>query len=483
MPQRPLHPWSLNPRRPMDRLGFILSIGLLLLTTPTAWAGGTPEAQTLEDLERVGTAIFAWATDQALSASAVTDRNLADKGAVTFDVTAVPVITAMDLEALLVPTYLSSLPTLDGWGNAYEYRLDQANPLVLPFTAIRSGGADGLFDGTVYSPGFTTSLDEDLVFYDGALIRRPMPTAAEAPAYTLQVIQQITAAFSSWRTDQIIQGLGQAEATPASPRLALVGCDGYSADISSVPAATAGALEALLVPNYLLFLPVVDGWGHSLEFRFDSDAFVSSDWFSARSPGSDDLFEGTVYNAGFTTADSEDIVAADGALIRRPTLPGAEQTETLGDMQQIGAAILTWVIDNILLPPTAPALPPETKGIGGATSVDVDTMASITPANLEALLTPNYLPCLPRRDFWGHDYEFWLDTVNLFASPLTGIRSRGSDDMAEGSVYESGSFPAVATDNDLLWVDGFHLRIPDATQLFLDGFESGDASAWSETFP
>ena len=449
-----------------------ISILLLLCLTflaPPAHAG-TPEAQTLEDLERVGTAIFAWATDQVIP----DPPGPKPEGAVTFDVSAVPVITSMDLEALLVPTYLSSLPTLDGWGNAYEFRLDQASLLTLPFTAIRSAGADGLLEGPVYVPGFTATADEDLVFMDGALIQRPLPAPADAPAYTLTVLRQITSAAFSWQVDQV----GGESNFPApnlrtpTRRDSLAGCDNHSVDVSAAPAMTADDLEDLLAPGYLLFLPRLDGWGHSIEFRFDPSPGVNfSDWFAARSPGADDLFEGPIYSAGFTTADTEDIVAFDGFQIQRPELPGQEQVETIGDMQSIGSAIFSWVVDNLAL-----------LGEGGL-SIDVSTMATITHPQLETLLVPFYLPCLPKRDFWGHDYDFWLDTMNLFASPLTGIRSRGSDDTAEGTVYEPGTFPADATENDLLWVDGLQIRVPDPTLLFLDGFESGDFSAWAETIP
>ncbi|MCG8463019.1 MAG: hypothetical protein MI919_42585 [Holophagales bacterium] len=432
--------------------------------------GGVEIEQTLDRIETIGNAVLAWWTDQVFPTPLGAEDRIPTRarapemGVPIFDVHDVPAISAGELEALLVPTYLAALPGTDGWGKAFELRLDTSiQPGPLPFV-IRSAGSDGLYSGTVYTPGFTSDATGDLVWYSDVFLRRPPPTAAEAPIYTEAVLRRILAAVGSWRTDQV----GGAIATSGAP--GLTGCDGYQVDVSAVPAITADALEALLAPGYLTFLPRVDGWQHALDFRFDTDLFAVDNLLAVRSPGSDGGLEGSVYMAGFTSSDAEDLVAHDLYLVRRPPATGREQEETLGEIMVMGAWILSWVTDNIRAP-------------AGTMPFDVGDLAAITHGDLENLLVPLYLPCLPRRDFWGNEYDFWLDPMNLFSSPLTGIRSRGSDGIAEGPVYLPGPFPAAATENDLLWVDGILLRFPDSTLLFLNGFEDGGLGAWSSSEP
>lgn len=83
------------------------------------------------------------------------------------------VVTTTDLNAMLVPTYAKSLPTLDGWNRPLTYGLDQ--PIGGPTAStygVRSAGADGKFDAT-YSPGAFTSFDCDIVYANGAFLTYP----------------------------------------------------------------------------------------------------------------------------------------------------------------------------------------------------------------------------------------------------------------------------------------------------------------------
>ncbi len=82
-------------------------------------------------------------------------------------------VPASDMDTLLTPTYIRSLPQTDGWKHALKFSMDQ--PIgVAPAAsyAIRSAGADGVFQ-TTYTPGPITSFDCDIVYSDGSFITYP----------------------------------------------------------------------------------------------------------------------------------------------------------------------------------------------------------------------------------------------------------------------------------------------------------------------
>ena len=114
---------------------------------------------TIKHIRNTGTAMFSWLTDQVGAGAA---------GAQQIDLEAYPKITHQDLEKILVPSYLESLPEVDGWGNAYEYRLNVKDTLAQNVMSIRSAGRDGVFSdkytGLKYPP---KDLDQDLVWIDG----------------------------------------------------------------------------------------------------------------------------------------------------------------------------------------------------------------------------------------------------------------------------------------------------------------------------
>lgn len=93
----------------------------------------------------------------------------------SYDLGLISRITAEELEKLLVPQYLTSLPKTDGWGHAYEYYLNVANPLAPQVMAIRSPGRDGIASGSVYSVAkfAPDNFDEDIVWADGFFVRWP----------------------------------------------------------------------------------------------------------------------------------------------------------------------------------------------------------------------------------------------------------------------------------------------------------------------
>lgn len=77
--------------------------------------------------------------------------------------------TVVDLEAYLTPTYLHELPTHDAWGSEFFFVSDSAGATY----TIVSYGRDSTAEGSTWSPGPTSSFDNDIVFSQGVFYRWP----------------------------------------------------------------------------------------------------------------------------------------------------------------------------------------------------------------------------------------------------------------------------------------------------------------------
>ena len=300
--------------------GVLLS-GLLVSATA---AGDIPDPaqQSLAEMEAIGAAMASWLTDQASLGGLSKFGDLPDlwdlggrqeRGG-SFDLGSYPVISHGNLEALLVPTYLPSVPETDGWGNPYDFRLETADFSSLEALAIRSLGADGLAEGDLYSPGYTSQESEDLVWARALFVRLPQPSAEEAQAATMALLRTLGAALLSWFTD-VVGVTGQGD----SSRALSVG-EGPAFDLGLYVPRTHGELSTLLVPVYLPFVPELDGWGNPFEFYVDVMDPLGPAPLALRSAGSDGVTSGDLYTpGGFPfSLEEEDIVWADGVFIRFP---------------------------------------------------------------------------------------------------------------------------------------------------------------------
>lgn len=131
------------------------------------------QKRTVADLRNVGTAMMSWLTDQDIEAD---EQSPAEKKeSPRADLTKYSQLSREELEKILVPQYLQSLPETDGWGHPYEYYLDAASPGVSHVLAIRSAGRDGKFAATDYEVGPypPDDFDEDIVWMDGYFVRWP----------------------------------------------------------------------------------------------------------------------------------------------------------------------------------------------------------------------------------------------------------------------------------------------------------------------
>jgi type II secretory pathway pseudopilin PulG len=109
------------------------------------------QKRTMADIRSVATALEAYGTDH--------DREDYPSGA-----------TVEELRTHLQPTYVKTLPSLDGWGTAMRY-----SPLTERGYVIVSAGADKIFQSEVdqYTPGATAHFDCDLVFANGSFVQYP----------------------------------------------------------------------------------------------------------------------------------------------------------------------------------------------------------------------------------------------------------------------------------------------------------------------
>ncbi|MDA8021311.1 MAG: hypothetical protein MPN21_28090 [Thermoanaerobaculia bacterium] len=250
-----------------------------------------------------------------------------------------------------------------------------------------------------------------------------------------------------------------------------------SIDVTSVPIVSHSELEVLLVPTYMVSVPELDPWGNAYEFRLALPP-VGLAVVAMRTAGSDGVFEGTVYQGGNVASPSEDLVMFQGSQVRRYIAPGQEQLVTTGDLHSVGVAIFSWIIDQTTEPGLGAAM--TERGLG-ATSIDLSRFVPISQDDLEALLVPWFIPWVPEVDAWGNPYEYWLDQTPQ-GLHNTAIRSLGSDGIASGNTYPIGTFPASADHNDVVWANGVLVHYPDG-ELFVDGFEAGNTTAWSSTVP
>jgi prepilin-type N-terminal cleavage/methylation domain-containing protein len=126
------------------------------------------QKRTLADMRITGTAMFAWLSDEvgaAAAGQAVTQVNLSQYDSIDLG----------DLQLLLVPQYIESIPDRDGWKNLYDFYLDLTDPGGPNVMAITSAGRDATLTGPTYSAtGFDpTDYDQDIIWADGFFVRWP----------------------------------------------------------------------------------------------------------------------------------------------------------------------------------------------------------------------------------------------------------------------------------------------------------------------
>ena len=99
------------------------------------------------------------------------------------------------------------------------------------------------------------------------------------------------------------------------------------------------AMEELLTPHYLPWVPAEDGWGHPIEYRVNGleQIVEGAGGFLLRSPGRDGRFSTDEYEPGTFPAESfdEDIVYVDGRFLRWPE--GMQRSQSPRSMNRISS--------------------------------------------------------------------------------------------------------------------------------------------------
>ena len=83
--------------------------------------------------------------------------------------------TTAEMITHLTPTYIRTLPRVDGWENTLDFAADEALGAVpeVQTYAVRSRGRDNLAEGPTYTNTTTTRFDCDIVFSNGNFVVYP----------------------------------------------------------------------------------------------------------------------------------------------------------------------------------------------------------------------------------------------------------------------------------------------------------------------
>jgi general secretion pathway protein G len=141
-------------------IGILAAIAIPNLLTAMQRA---KQKRTMADARTIATAWEARATD-------VNKYNAA--GALVL-----PSVTLANttIDTILSPTYIKSLPKVDGWGTAWIYNADQdfASATAAQQYAITSYGRDGKSSGAPAAVGATTNFDCDIIYSQGGFLQYP----------------------------------------------------------------------------------------------------------------------------------------------------------------------------------------------------------------------------------------------------------------------------------------------------------------------
>ena len=144
------------------------------------------------------------------------------------------------------------------------------------------------------------------------------------------------------------------------------------------------------------------------------------------------------------------------------------QMKTADDLQKVGKAMLSWAVDH-LRGKTSSSWPPADRGDSTTWRATLEasehrkavdkSYASISRDVVVELLVPNYLDRVPKKDGWGHPYQYAIND-DLLAMAIVAMRSAGADGRFDTDRYEIGPFYALDFDNDMVWGDGYFIRWP-----------------------
>jgi len=157
-------------RSKLQLAGILVAFSLGAIGRAAATAD-EPSRVTAKVVRESGVAMWRWLADQ-LPEKTVLDEKA---GELTAPLWASCSTSTEELAKLLVPKYISALPTKDGWGRDLQFclQLDEAHPTHSAL-GVRSPGRDGKFADKYEVGRFEPSnADEDTVWVNGYFVRWP----------------------------------------------------------------------------------------------------------------------------------------------------------------------------------------------------------------------------------------------------------------------------------------------------------------------
>jgi hypothetical protein len=139
----------------------------------------------------------------------------------------------------------------------------------------------------------------------------------------------------------------------------------------------------------------------------------------------------------------------------------AATKQTITDTRKVGTAMWHWYKDQVASKRTEESHQ-KAESESKATTVDFAEVPVISREELAKVLVPKYIAAIPEKDGWGHPYEFRLNTQDANAIRVMAVRSAGKDGRFSGSAYEVGAFSPADPDQDIVWIDGYFARWPEA---------------------
>jgi len=205
---------------------------------------------------------------------------------------------------------------------------------------------------------------------------------------------------------------------------------------------------ARIGPELARWLPVKDGWGRPLRFRFLDDEIIV---ISFGADGLPDLpYDEPVDPTAkppvrlLESSPDRDIILVNDEFAQKPETPRSSAEQALREIRSIGTAMESFAVDNDRYPGPTSGL----KTIG------------IVAGDLE----PTYIKELPRVDPWGEPYWVWSNGKSY-------VIVSGGSDAALDRGYLAGDAAApdlekgVETSDpkaDIVFLDGQFVRYPDA---------------------
>jgi hypothetical protein len=152
-----------------------------------------------------------------------------------------------------------------------------------------------------------------------------------------------------------------------------------------------------------------------------------------------------------------------------------KQKQTIADIRNLGTALYSWLTDQVEAAVAEQEAEKQTENRttgeapprGNAEdtrqkTLDIQDNPLISRDDLEDLLVPQYVAAIPETDAWGNPYEVRLNTDNPMAKTVMSIRSPGRKGYYAGDEYKVEGFDPSDFDQDIVWVDGYFARWPQA---------------------